>query len=262
MLCLPQPFANCYILLFFLLRGGEKWVIGGEMVAGCTAQLASLPSVPVCPRIYRPSVAVSSRVEEHAGFTQRFKLSLWQPIMSPLFAALHIVMQTEAAIVFQRSGTVRSADGSVLGRDGTGVEWGVEVKGEWRKTSLTYKNHHSLNTANLSSTVQGKTASRSRCSEITGDGCFQYLPLQKEICQRGKKKKSLRSNNEFTINRWAKNMLWSVCARSSCCDLSFITEVAVLQPCPCYCTLSCCWLNKLLLDVWGPTPAINLFAFN
>lgn len=73
----------------------------------------------------------------------------------------------------------------MLGRDGTGVERGVEVKEERRKTSLTYKNHHSLNTANLSSTVQGKTASRS--SEITGDGCFQYLPLQKEICQRGKK---------------------------------------------------------------------------
>lgn len=46
------------------------------MVAGCTAQLASSPSVPVCPRIYRLSVAVSSRVEEYAGFTQRFKLSL------------------------------------------------------------------------------------------------------------------------------------------------------------------------------------------
>lgn len=46
------------------------------MAAGCTAQLAALPSVPVCLCIYGLSVAVPSRVEEHAGFTQRFKLSL------------------------------------------------------------------------------------------------------------------------------------------------------------------------------------------
>lgn len=40
--------------------------------------------------------------------------------MRPLFAALHAVTQTEVAIVLQRSGTVRSADGSVPGGDGTG----------------------------------------------------------------------------------------------------------------------------------------------
>lgn len=107
----------------------------------------------------------------------------------------------------------------------------------------------------------GKTASGSGCSEITGDGCFQYLPLQKEIYQRWGKI-SLRSNNELSINLWAKNMLWSVRAHSSCWDLSFITQIAAVQPCPCYCSLSPCWLNKLLLDVWGPTPAINLFTFN
>lgn len=89
-----------------------------------------------------------------------------------------------------------------------------------------------------------------------------FTTSKRDSSQRKKKKKSLRSNNEFTINLRAKNMLWSVCAHSSCRDVSFITEVAVLQPCPCYCTLSCCWLNKLHLDVWGPTPAINVFTFN
>lgn len=61
--------------------------------------------------------------------------------MRPLFAALHAVTQTGAAIVLQRSGTVRSADGSVPGGDGTGGGVVVVVLGggggeeEWGKNS-------------------------------------------------------------------------------------------------------------------------------
>lgn len=100
-------------------------------------------------------------------------------------------------------------------------------------------------------------------------GVFQYLHLQKGILQI--EETSLRSNAGIAINLWAKNMLWCLflphihtrLRLHPSCNPPFITAVATLQPCPCYCTLSPCWLNKLLLDVWGPsTPAINLFTFN
>lgn len=56
--------------------------------------------------------------------------------MRPLFAALHAVTQTEAAIVLQqRGGTVRSADGSVPGGDGTGGGGGGGGEEEWGENS-------------------------------------------------------------------------------------------------------------------------------
>ncbi len=107
-------------------------------------------------------------------------------------------------------------------------------------------------------------------------GRLQYLRLQKEISQIGKK--SLRSNTGIAIHLRAKNMLWCLFLSHTnththththtqtetpfLLQSSIYHSCSTLQPCPCYCTLSHCWLNKLLLDVWGPTPAINLFTFN
>lgn len=127
---------------------------------------------------YCLSVSVAGRVEERARFTQRYKLSLRRVIMKPLCAASHVVMGAEAAIV--SSGTVGSADGAVPSRDGTRRRGGKNWRIYQRKTSVL-KNP----TRQIAPRQGGKTASESSCREITGDGCFQYLPLQKEISQRG-----------------------------------------------------------------------------
>lgn len=139
MLHLPQPFANCYILLFSLSKGQATKLLGwnGGWLVSRSCSLAAYPPVFLWICLFNLSVwptASLSLVRMHKGrgeqHTVRCCLCGCELIIKLLFSALltHMHPRRLRAIVFQHHGTMRATVGLVQGRgwDNVGV-------GRWRR---------------------------------------------------------------------------------------------------------------------------------
>lgn len=121
--CLPQPFANCYILLFFPLWRGWRWGGGGEKrrLAGrllCFSSTCRFIILTVSGSLCHLTISVTSH--------RRAELlsSLWCSDSDPIVCSLiDTFTRADWPFVFQRGGTVRSAAGAVQGGDGDKEGW-------------------------------------------------------------------------------------------------------------------------------------------
>lgn len=148
MLCLPQPFANCYILLFSLSKGeksellGEKWRLA--------VWLGSLSISPACLSVHRPDclwVCLTNSTGCMNAYRTELLSSLWSTDNEPIVVQRYRHTDTGwLAFCFSAPwySQIHSWNGAGQRRDKDGVrkrrskerEWRKKVREEWRRHGL------------------------------------------------------------------------------------------------------------------------------